>query len=60
MYDPKTLHERRATAGECEDALKYGIQIYVDELDDAVNQPNTGRPPRLYLVFSPTLRGTRP
>ena len=33
-YDPKTIEERRAVAGECETALQYGIRTYVDEMDD--------------------------
>ncbi len=37
VYDPKTIEERRAVAGECEEALQYGIRTYADEMDDAVN-----------------------
>ena len=48
--DPKTIEERRATAGECEGALQYGIKTYVDEMDDAVNRAYAGWPTRLYLV----------
>jgi len=49
-YDPKTIEERRAVAGECETALQYGIRTYVDDMDDAVNQVYAGWPTRLYLV----------
>jgi hypothetical protein len=49
-YDPKTIEERRAIAGECETALKYGIRTYVDEMDDAVNNAYAAWPTRLYLV----------
>jgi hypothetical protein len=48
--DPKTIEERRAVAGECETALKYGIHTYVDEMDDAVNKAYAAWPTRLYLV----------
>ncbi len=48
--DPKTIEERRAVAGECETALRYGIKTYVDEMDDRVNQAYAGWPTRLYLV----------
>ena len=50
VYDPKTIEERRAVAGECEAALKYGIRTYVDEMDDRVNKAYAAIPTRLYLV----------
>ena len=50
LYDPKTIEERRAAAGQCEEALKYGIHTYVDEMDDAVNTAYAAWPTRLYLV----------
>ena len=49
-YDPKTLEERRAVAGECETALQYGIRTYVDEMDDRVNDTYAAWPTRLYLI----------
>lgn len=49
-YDPKTMEERRAVAGECESALQYGIHTYVDEMDDHVNNKYAAWPTRLYLV----------
>lgn len=49
-YDPKTIDERRALAGECEFALQYGIHTYVDEMDDTVNQAYAAWPTRLYLI----------
>lgn len=49
-YDPKTIEERRAVAGECETALQYGIHTYVDEMDDHVNTAYAAWPTRLYLV----------
>ncbi len=49
-YDPKTIEERRAVAGECETALEYGIRTYVDEMDDAVNHAYAAWPTRLYLI----------
>ncbi|MCK4490973.1 MAG: hypothetical protein KAU23_11980, partial [Anaerolineales bacterium] len=38
LYDPKTLEERRAAAGDCEESLKFGIKTYVDEMNDSVNK----------------------
>ena len=50
IYDPQTIEQRRAVAGQCDDALKYGIRTYVDEMDDAVNKAYAAWPTRLYLV----------
>ena len=50
VYDPKTMEERRAVAGECQEALKYGIRTYVDEMDDPMNKAYAAWPTRLYLV----------
>ena len=49
-YDPKTIEERRAVAGECQTALQYGVRTYVDEMDDAVNKAYAAWPTRLYLI----------
>lgn len=49
-YDPKTIEERRMVAGECENALRYGIRTYVDGMDDRVNHAYAAWPTRLYLV----------
>ena len=49
-YDPKTIEERRAVAGECASALQYGIRTYVDDMDDYVNETYAAWPTRLYLV----------
>lgn len=49
-YDPQTIEERRAVAGDCETALQYGIRTYVDEMDDYVNHACAAWPTRLYLV----------
>ena len=49
-YDPQTIEERRAVAGECETALEYGIHTYVDEMDDYVNRTYAAWPTRLYLI----------
>ena len=48
--DPKTIEERRAIAGECNQALAYGVHTYVDEMDDVVNKAYAGWPTRLYLI----------
>ena len=50
LYDPKTIEERRAAAGECQETLKYGVRTYVDEMDDAVNKAYAAWPTRLYLI----------
>jgi len=50
IYDPITMEERRAVAGDCEESLKYGIRTYIDEMDDYVNQAYAAWPTRLYLV----------
>lgn len=50
VYDPKTIEDRRSVAGECEDALQYGIRTYVDEMDDVVNKAYAAWPTRLYLI----------
>jgi len=44
------MEERRKAAGQCEDALQYGIRTYVDEMDDAVSKAYAAHPTRLYLV----------
>lgn len=49
-YDPLTLEERRAVAGECMQALEYGVRTYVDEMDDSVNIAYAAWPTRLYLI----------
>ena len=49
-YDPQTIEERRAVAGECLQALEYGLRTYVDEMDDFVNNSYAAWPTRLYLI----------
>lgn len=50
IHDPKTIEERRALAETCEVAMQYGIQTYVDELDDGVMTEYAAWPERLYLI----------
>lgn len=50
IYDPTTIEERRLVAGQCEEALRYGIKTYVDEMDDRVNRAYAAMPTRLYLI----------
>jgi len=50
VYDPQTIEDRRAVAGNCGAALQYGIRTYVDKMDDAVNKAYAAWPTRLYLV----------
>ena len=50
IYDPTTIQERRAIAGQCEESLQYGIRTYVDEMDDRVSKAYAAKPTRLYLI----------
>jgi hypothetical protein len=50
VYTAKTIEDRRAAAGRCETTLEYGIQTYVDEMDNAVNRAYAAWPTRLYLI----------
>jgi len=50
IYDPNTLEKRREVAGQCGEALQYGIRTYVDEMHDAVNKAYAAMPTRLYLI----------
>ena len=50
VYDPKTIEERQTVATRCESALQYGIQTYVDNMDDEVSQVYAAMPTRLYLI----------
>lgn len=50
IFDPKTMEERRAVAGNCEESLQYGIPTYVDEMDDRVSKAYAAKPTRLYLI----------
>jgi hypothetical protein len=50
VYDPQTIEERRAVAGDCEESLQYGIRTYVDDVDDAINRAYAAWPTRLYLI----------
>ena len=50
IYDPKTIEERRAVAGRCEETLEYDIHTYVDDMEDTVSKAYGGWPTRLYLI----------
>jgi hypothetical protein len=50
VHDPQTLADRRQVAGRCQEALKYDIHTYVDDIDDAVNKSYAAWPTRLYLI----------
>jgi hypothetical protein len=50
LEDPKTFEERRSAARQCEESLKYGIQTYVDEMDDRVSKAYAAKPTRIYLI----------
>lgn len=49
-YQPKTLEERRAVAAEMIEAIDWEVPLYVDEMDDAVNEAYAAQPTRLYLI----------
>lgn len=48
--DPKTIEERREVASQCGEALQYGIETFVDEMDDPVMTAYAAFPERLYLI----------
>ena len=48
--DPKDLLERRSVAGDCIQALNFGIKTLVDDMDDRVNEAYAAWPARFYLV----------
>lgn len=48
--DPQSFEERLEVAGRCHETLKYGIETYVDDVDDHVNQAYAAWPTRLYLI----------
>ena len=50
VYDPKTIQERRVVAGRCEETLRYGIETYVDGMDDGVSKAYAAMSTRLYLI----------
>jgi hypothetical protein len=50
LFDPMTIEERRAAAGECVRSLQYGVKTFVDEIDDHVNKTYAAWPTRLYLI----------
>ena len=50
LTDPKSYEERCKVAGECGQALKYGIRTYVDKMDDKVMIAYAAHPERLYLI----------
>lgn len=50
IYNPTTIEKRREVAGQCLGTLQYGINTYVDEMDDAVSKAYAAMPTRLYLV----------
>ena len=50
--DPKTYEERCRVAKECGQAMKYGIRMYVDKMDDKTMIAYAAHPERLYLIGS--------
>jgi len=50
LRDPRSMEERRQVAAQCDAALAYGINTYVDEIDDRVMLQYAAWPERLYLV----------
>ena len=41
-YDPKTIEERRAVAGECQAALEYGLHTYVEDPVELIELVGSG------------------
>ena len=50
ILDPQTIEQRRQVADECEQAMKYGIRTYVDEIHDPVMTAYAAWPERLYFI----------
>ncbi len=50
IYDPKTIAERQQVASRCESTLRYGIQTYVDDMEDTASKAYAAMPTRLYLI----------
>ena len=51
IEDPVTLEERRKVAASCQATLLDGVvPLYVDAMDDAVNDLYTGKPTRIYFI----------
>lgn len=50
VYQPNNIEERRVVATRCQDTLRYGINTYVDNMDDEVNKAYAALPTRLYLI----------
>ena len=50
VHDPQSIEERRSVANRCQEALKYGIHTFVDDMEDSANQAYAAWPTRLYLI----------
>lgn len=50
IFDPKTIEERRSIADKFLKALRFGVRIYVDDMNDTVNKAYAAWPARLYLI----------
>jgi type I thyroxine 5'-deiodinase len=50
IADPKTLEERQRVAEKFAAIVKLSVPIYVDTIDDQVEQAYSGWPDRIYVL----------
>ncbi|VVS94509.1 iodothyronine deiodinase [Desulfoluna spongiiphila] len=48
--EPRTIEERRAVATACKAKLLDDMPVYVDDMDNSVNQAYVGWPTRIYFI----------
>ncbi|VFQ46308.1 iodothyronine deiodinase [Desulfoluna butyratoxydans] len=48
--EPRTIEERRAVASACKAKLLDDMPVYVDNMDNRVNQAYVGWPTRIYFL----------
>jgi Iodothyronine deiodinase len=50
LFEPKTIEERRSAAQACRAKLLGDMPVYVDNMDNKVNQTYVGWPTRIYFI----------
>lgn len=50
LSEPKTIKERRMAANACQTKLLEDIPVYVDNMDNAVNDAYVAWPTRVYFI----------
>ena len=50
LYEPQTIEERRTAATACKTKLLGDMPVYVDNMDNKIDQTYVGWPTRIYLV----------